>query len=74
MDSQAHDGRHDVPSKGHQPSSSEGHISWRAVSFVLLILLVGAVVGHGLLRDPAAAGRKLPCGRELRRPRARFWS
>ena len=64
VDSQAHDGRHDVPSKGHQPSSSEGHISWRAVSFVLLILLVGAVVGHGLLRDPAAAGRKLPCGRE----------
>lgn len=64
VDSQANDGRHDVPSTGHQPSSSEGNISWRAVLSVLLILLVGAVVGHGLLKNPAAAGKKLPCGQE----------
>ena len=64
MDSQAYDGRNDVPAEGHQPSSREGNISWRAVLFVLLILLVGAVVGHGLLKNPAAAGRKLPCGQE----------
>lgn len=64
MDSQANDGRHDVPSTGHPPSSSEGNIRWRAVLFVLLILLAGAVVGHGLLKNPAAGGNKLPCGQE----------
>ncbi|UCG56372.1 MAG: hypothetical protein JSU70_16100 [Phycisphaerales bacterium] len=52
----------DVRPASEPASASKVNVSWRMMLLVASILLVGAVVGHGLLTDAGTSERLLPCG------------
>lgn len=67
MDKHNSDISEDLQPTSEPASTGQANVSWTTVLFVLLILLVGAVVGHGLLRNGSAPAKglasdgSLPC-------------
>jgi len=63
MDKHVDDSPGKIQPTSEPTSASQTGLSWRAALVVALILLVGAVVGHSLLRNGSTPPNVLPCGK-----------